>query len=1285
MKKLLLNLTALLLSVVASFAQQQEFIYQQWAASTGTQQFFYKNITKSDASYNYTAGATINSSGNYDLLLAKYSKAGVLQWIKQYNGAGNGHDMATGLWLDGSGNVYVTGTTYVSSTNANDIITIKYNSSGTQQWLSTYNGSASSYDAGGAIIVNTAGTTVFICGGASTTSNLGDFITISYNASTGAQNWASTYNYNGNYDVAAKISLTGLNQVTLVVSGGVQYNSTTWKYATVNYASSTGNMFGQPQVSGNNTGSIDDLGDICEDATQTYTYVAGSINNTATGTGYDYKLAKLLNSNLSVVWERTWNGADSLNDKASDIIVDASGNVYVTGYTTTDTQDKNYATVKYNSSGTLQWTKYHNGAGNGRDEATSINVDDANNVYVTGTSNTGGSQDYYTIKYKPDNTVVWEKSYNGLFNGLDKAYDVVVDNITKEVLVSGQTQTATGYSYTLVSCGQATTVTNPNEVLYPMFSFTENLGQLLKTNGTSASNVKYYNFSDSPSTYFSDTAVSYVLTSIDTLPATNDTLVRVDRTYSGYKAAGQYGINKRSDYFNFYLAHIPDGRAHVTNYKRLITPELYSKIDLLYTGNSKGLVTTFVCKPGSSPAANIKMKFTGADSIRIVNNDLIIYTKRGQIKHPRAKAYELDNNGTAYILGWFPTYVRSGNEITFTLGTYNTSRNLIIDMGMGTGSGTSAIENLKHSTYAGGSGYDELTDVFTDASGKVYITGHSSSTNFPIGTGLYTALNGLNSSDAIAIKLNNDLTPLWGTYYGGSSTEILGDRAYSIGVDNSGNVFFAGYTTSTDFPTEFPTGSYSDNANTANVGGVPIDIFIVKLSPGGDQKLWATYYGAESAEDKAFDLTLDASGNLYVIGSKGTNTELLPQLGASNYTSGHGLILKFSNAGARLWANAFGGTSCEIRSIDIHGSGNLYLTGHTNTGLQVVNPGGAYYVSTLAGASDAFVSKFNSSNTNVWTTYFGGNDIDVGYGIVTDYFENIFLTGKTKSSSSFPVLDPTGISNYYIGTYQGHGTSATSYVGDAFIAKFYPTGAPAICTYYGANADENALNIAVDNDNRIYVTGTTTSSAFPLLGTNPTGVYSDLVLANTNDVFTGDAFLLVLNTNFDRIWTTYYGGGFGSQGLDIGSALATYQSSKLYMVGATSSSPDLNFPLVDISNGSGAYYYDTYSNGLADGFLAQFDISSIPLAIPSNEEELKSDLLIYPNPTNGNVIIQVHNPENKYVQVLVFDVSGRKIYDKTQKADNTFKLDLSNFTKGMYLINVKIGDDIEFNKKVILN
>jgi len=123
MKKLLLNLILLLLGVTSGFSQQQEFVFQQWAGSSGTQNFFYKNITKSDASGNiYTAGATLNGSGNYDLLLVKYNKSGVVQWTKQYNGSGNGHDMATGIHIDGSGNVYVTGTTYVNGVFKRSVI-----------------------------------------------------------------------------------------------------------------------------------------------------------------------------------------------------------------------------------------------------------------------------------------------------------------------------------------------------------------------------------------------------------------------------------------------------------------------------------------------------------------------------------------------------------------------------------------------------------------------------------------------------------------------------------------------------------------------------------------------------------------------------------------------------------------------------------------------------------------------------------------------------------------------------------------------------------------------------------------------------------------------------------------------------------------------------------------------------------------------------------------------------------------------------------------------------------
>jgi len=103
----------------------------------------------------------MNGSNNYDILVAKYNSSGVLQWIQQYNGAGNGDDMALGLYIDASGNVYITGTV-TTATNV-DAITIKYNSSGTQQWLTTYNGTGSAFDSGTDLTTDASGN-VYITG-----------------------------------------------------------------------------------------------------------------------------------------------------------------------------------------------------------------------------------------------------------------------------------------------------------------------------------------------------------------------------------------------------------------------------------------------------------------------------------------------------------------------------------------------------------------------------------------------------------------------------------------------------------------------------------------------------------------------------------------------------------------------------------------------------------------------------------------------------------------------------------------------------------------------------------------------------------------------------------------------------------------------------------------------------------------------------------------------------------------------------------------------------------------
>lgn len=1315
MKKLLLPFVILSVSafmIKTTMAQEQEFVYQQWAGSSGTQNFFYKNITKTDASQNiYTAGATLNGNGNYDLLLVKYNKSGVVQWTKQYDGAGGGHDMATGIHIDGSGNVYVTGTTYVNGTNYNDIVTIKYNSSGTQQWLSTYNGSGSSYDAGGGIIVDGAGTYVYICGGAMTTSNLSDFVAIKYAVSNGAQQWANTYNYNGNYDVATKLSISG---TSLSVSGGVQYNSTTWKYATTGFLLSTGYNSGAAIVSGNNTGTLDELGDVFEDASQTYTYVCGSVNNTGTGTGYDYKIAKLLNSNLTVVWQRTWNGADSLADKAADIVVDASGNVYVTGFTTTDTQGKNYATVKYNSSGTLQWTKYHNGAGNGIDEATAINLDASNNVYVTGTSHTGGSQDYYTIKYKPDNTVVWEQAYNGLYNGLDKAYDIAVNPSTNEIAVSGQTQTATGYSYTTVSIGQATTVTNPNEVFNSSFSFTQNLGQLLKSNGTSASNIKYYNFSSAPTTYFSDTTVSYVLSSIDTLPATNDTLHRVDRTYTGHKTPGQYGINKRSDYYNFYLAHIPEGRAHVTNYNRLITPELYSKIDVLYTGNGKGLVTSFVCKPTSTPAASIKMKFSGADSIRIVNNDLIIYTKLGQIKHPRATAYELDNNGTAYVLGWFPTYVRSGNEITFTLGAYNTARNLIIDMGFGTASGGGGSLNNVWSTYLGGSAGNDFCelgdDVANDGEGNVYATGGAASFEFPTTVGAFDQ-NFSGWQDAFVTKFSPVGKLLISTFVGGSNV----DWGNSIEINSVGRIIILGTTQSDfNFPTFFAGNGEYQQATMGN-NAPEFDRFIVMLKPDMTERIWSTYLGGNGDDYQLWgkSLSLDNNNNIYVnVQGNSTDLDLYTVTSAYNQsTPGPSFLIKFNPIGVPIWSSYF---PAMFQSIDVDGYGHIFGVGRTNRntadattcappttgGFPLCDVGG-YYQNVSGSTNDgtdneAFIVEFNSSYQLIWSTYFGGNGYDDAIALkVEDRTLYVLGTTNTQTGSGettpcaepgvgeFPTCDPGSSAEFHNTLY------GTSGYADLFIAKFSLLDYNLKwSTYFGGDEGDYGYTIVTDPNQNIYIAGKTNSSDFKTEdpGNN---FYFDNDLDQTPGSQESDPFLAAFSSSGVLFWSTYYGGANPNfQYCEDESAygLSIFQDDKLYMTGITGST---SFPYRCTESGNVQYCRQTLNQGeLTDAFMVMFDLNgNTTIGVNEPTAENPSGILVYPNPSNHLLNIEYFVEHNSELNICLFDIVGNLVYEmplsKTQTGIIHKTIDVSLYRQGIYILRV-INNGQSFSKKIII-
>ncbi|MFL5764652.1 MAG: SBBP repeat-containing protein [Bacteroidia bacterium] len=215
---------------------------QQWATE----------YNSTDSKYDEAHAITVDASGNvyvtgisqravltnYDYATVKYNSTGVQQWAMRYNGAGNDYDRANAITLDGSGNVIVTGRSVGAGAAAEDAVTLEYNNSGTFQWEARYNGPANGYDEGKAVTTD-AGGNIYITGYSFVTGANNDYLTIKYNAA-GAQQWLTSYNGTGNNaDQAAAIAVDGIGNV--FITGLSKGAGSLEDYETIKYCQLTSN------------------------------------------------------------------------------------------------------------------------------------------------------------------------------------------------------------------------------------------------------------------------------------------------------------------------------------------------------------------------------------------------------------------------------------------------------------------------------------------------------------------------------------------------------------------------------------------------------------------------------------------------------------------------------------------------------------------------------------------------------------------------------------------------------------------------------------------------------------------------------------------------------------------------------------------------------------------------------------------------------------------------------------------------------------------------------------
>ncbi|TET23124.1 MAG: hypothetical protein E3J71_03640, partial [Candidatus Stahlbacteria bacterium] len=182
-----LTISLLLVSVVGLSAQ----VTEEWVARYDgpASSWDEARAIAVDGSGNvYVTGSSPGSNGDSDYATVKYSPAGTEEWVARYNGPANDDDYAQAIAVDGSGNVYVTGNSYGSGA---DYATVKYNTSGVEQWVARYDGSASGRDYARAIAVDDAGN-VYVTGGSIGSGADYDYATVKYNTS-GVEQWVARY------------------------------------------------------------------------------------------------------------------------------------------------------------------------------------------------------------------------------------------------------------------------------------------------------------------------------------------------------------------------------------------------------------------------------------------------------------------------------------------------------------------------------------------------------------------------------------------------------------------------------------------------------------------------------------------------------------------------------------------------------------------------------------------------------------------------------------------------------------------------------------------------------------------------------------------------------------------------------------------------------------------------------------------------------------------------------------------------------------------------------------
>ena len=1206
----------------------------------------------------YVTTNTLVDGEKANILTTKYNSSGVVQWEVSYNSTGDDNDYGTAICVDGSGNVYVAASSYISGNNY-DYRTIKYNSSGTIQWNVTYNGPGNFYDVPTGIAVDGSGN-VYVTGGSYGSSTLSDFCTIKYNSS-GTSQWTSRYNYASDQDIAAIIKFSPSGRV--IVAGRSAASPGSWDFASIKYNQTTGAQLAENRNSASGAG-FDEVYAAETDASGNI-YLVGRA--AVIDEGYNMRTIKI-DTSISVVWARNYDHVE-LNDEAHGIVVDLSDNVYVTGWVTNTDGTKSFETLKYNSSGTLQWSNEENADNSGLD-AYALKI--SNTVYpylmVAGNVDNGASLDFMSVIYNTDGDRLWIEQYDDPDKSDDKVNFVKTD-LDGNFYVGGKSYAVSTATNRLIKYNWNSYIIPPDDdMAHPTsFTFFENKGQIIDTDNELREDIKYYTHRHNPSLYFTDDVLSYVWSRIDTTSA-NDTLSRIDLSFPGSNGTKvvNRAVSQAGEYLNYYLDHCADGITNVRSSDRLIITDLYDDVDLEFFFDEAGIKYYLIIKPGYSEQNDpISLLYDGAEEVNILGGgELEIVGLLGTLKQEIAEAYQIDGAGDLVTLGWDADFVVIDDfEIGFDLGAYDDELPLIIEMKFEPLiMGALCEPNLFWGTWYGGDDDDILTDVKINSADypALYISGatQSTATEFPSEYEFINELTGT-AYDIFIQKINLDeynpiydmYQPYWGSYVGGSDNEYLyGSKNSKLTIiesleGNGKKIYFTGLSESDDLPV-------IDNAP-----GDPDNLFDPDLNSGMDGILgmmssmgylnWLTYIGGSTDNTRIYGIDKTYDDGIIIVGySRGGDD--FPFYDPSGTFPFHtslrsGFIIELDNVHHLKLGTLFGSTSTDqIYDVVVDNNNDYIITGYTYGIDFPITTGGCY--GTSAGASDIFVTKIRIDGDDRdldWSTYYGGAGDEYGYAITNDLDNNLFVTGATfnfeiDESERFPLIS---------GDFFNDNVFTEDAAADCkgFILKISEEGDCLWATLFGGDNRTFPRDITNNNENIVIVGNQIDANGnFPLEPSD----YEDVFFDDFDDAEgSGGAtsFVSMFNNNTDLLWSTFIGDNAHNGA--VAATINTNYSNQLFITGFISYDYLIDDFLPLCNPGGDALFMDHDAGGIDgnDGFIVGFDLSAFPIFITSVNDDaiIIDEPKINPNPTLD--IINIKFPDLNLYNLTIFDMMGSEV------------------------------------------